>query len=109
MKLEFKVSKTANLFFFVSNFSEWHFSCRADYNKAWIEKTEPLKFKDLEVLVKFKKVINKYGFELSKIFYTNTEKEIWKNLKKTTKKTELEVIRESLQIFKPKFEKNMAY
>ena len=75
MKLQFKISKLANLFFLVSNFSEWHFSCRTDYNRAWIEKTEPLKNEEVEALFKFKGVIKKYGFELSKIFYTGTEKE----------------------------------
>lgn len=105
MQLHFKTSKLANLFFLVSNFSEWHFSCRTDYNRAWIEKTKPLKIDEVEALSKFKKVINKYGFELSKIFYTNNEEAAWKNLRKITKESEFTTIKETLQIFKPKFEK----
>ena len=105
MKLQFKVSKLANLFFLVSNFSEWHFSCRTDYNKAWIEKTEPLKTEEVEILSKFKKIIKKYGFELSRVFYTDTEKDIWNGLEKITTKSEFITIERALKVFEPKFEK----
>jgi len=35
MKFKFKISKWANFYFFTQNLSEWHFSCRKEYNKNW--------------------------------------------------------------------------
>jgi hypothetical protein len=55
MKFKFKISKLANQFFFISNLSEWHFSCRQFYNQEWLKQTEPLTDNEKQILKEFKK------------------------------------------------------
>lgn len=114
MKIEFKVSKLSNLFFFVSNLSEWHFSCRPAYNQEWVKETGPLNKKEINALNEFKKIIKKYGFfydkknkskYLGKIFYFYAENEIWKQLEKTVNKKEFSKIKDIFEILTPRFQK----
>jgi len=113
--MEFKlvISKLANFYFFISNLSEWHFSCRKDYNKIWLNISGPLNNKEEEALLKFKKILNKYGFVfrnkrfqyLGQTFFLYPENQIWKRLINFVKKEEFLEIREIFNIFKPRFEK----
>lgn len=48
-----RISKTASLFHFVHNMSEWHCSCRKRYNRAWIPETGKLSESEREALAAF--------------------------------------------------------
>ncbi|KKQ21743.1 MAG: hypothetical protein US36_C0014G0003 [Candidatus Wolfebacteria bacterium GW2011_GWC1_37_10] len=104
MKFNFIISKWANFYFFASNLTEWHFSCRKDYNLTRIKETGPPTEKELVSLNEFKKILLKYKFDLAKIFYIHNEKEIWQKLEKIVKKSEFEKIESVFKILKPRFE-----
>jgi len=114
MKLSFKTSKIANNFFFVSNLSEWHFSCRKDYNEAWLKKTGPLTKKESEALDNFKKIMQRNGFTsknirnsqyIGKYFYFYPEKKSWNKLKRSVGIADFKKIKKVFNIFRPRFEK----
>ncbi len=104
MKFKFIISKWANFYFFISNLTEWHFSCRKDYNLIWLKETGPLAEKEIISLSEFKKILLKYKFDPAKIFYIYNEKENWRRLKKFLEKSELEKIKLIFEILKPRFE-----
>lgn len=63
MKVKIIVSKKANLFFFVANLSNWHFSCVPEYNEIWLKKIEQLSSEDKIYLKKFRLCLKKYDFK----------------------------------------------
>ncbi|MGB9847647.1 MAG: hypothetical protein ACPLKV_00260 [Minisyncoccia bacterium] len=114
MKFNFRISKLANFYFFVSNLCEWHFSCRKDYNTLWLKQTGQLKPNEFEILQKFKTICQKYGFTssdfnktkyLGKYFYLYPEKQCFKKLQANVEKNEFELIKQVFQIFEPRFNK----
>ena len=114
MKINLKISKLANQFFFISNLSEWHFSCRKAYNEKWIEMTSPLNEQEELFLQNFCKIIQKYGFQhdknwkskyLGQYFYFYSEKQAWDELKKAVTKNEFNDLKETFEIFNSRFEK----
>ncbi len=114
MKLRFEVSRLANQFFFVSNLAEWHFSCRPEYNRAWLDATGELTHKEKESLAAFKEILQKYGFVYDKqgksiylgnVFYSYPPSVAWEGLKKRVGQQEFEKIHHALKIFEPRFRK----
>lgn len=91
MKIQFKVSRTANQFFFISTLAAWHYSCRKDVQESWLDQTEPLSPKEEQALENFSGLMQtKYGFQsptsyLGDIFYTQNERAIWPAVKKFVK------------------------
>lgn len=115
MKFKFKISKLANQFFFISNLSEWYFSCRKDYNQKWLKQTGPLNEKESRALEQFRNIIKKYGFfidnktgkteYLGQIFFSYPEKETWNKLKTFVNKKEYLIIKNTFNALQTKFEK----
>ena len=114
MKISFAYSKIENLFFFISNLTEWHFSCRKNYNQDWIEKSGPLTEKEKKSLLKFKKIMGKYGFVyknnkfmyLGQFFFSNKkENEIWKSVKEFVNESEFKDIKNVFFNLNSRFEK----
>ncbi|HNW96342.1 MAG TPA: hypothetical protein PKL20_00640 [Candidatus Paceibacterota bacterium] len=114
MKLELTVSKLANQFYFISNLTEWHFSCRKDDNKKWLEMTGPLNEEEKDALDIFKNILQLNGFTcdtiekskyLGKYFLLNSEEQIWQNLKKSIKDENFQKIKWIFKIFKSRFKK----
>lgn len=104
----FHVYRTANLFFFVSNLADWHFSVRPHYNKYWLEKTGPLSKKEKGAIKDFKKVLLKYNFGEKypgRTLMGYPSKIAWDATKETITKTEYRLLTSSLHIFEPRFEK----
>ena len=60
MKFRFLISKQANFYFFVSNLSEWHFSCGKDYNILWKKELGQFSPKEKDALKRFKEIRLKY-------------------------------------------------
>lgn len=112
MQFNVKFTKLGNYFFFISNLTEWHFSCPKEYNKLWLKKTGSLTLKEKKSLKKLAKILKKYGFAkeekvtwLGTPFIISTEKRVWENVKKWVNKKEYKEIKKIFEIFKPRFEK----
>ena len=106
MRFEIKYTKTGNQFFFISNLSEWHFSCRPEYNKLWLQQTGPLSAEEKKALLSFKKIIKKYSFGpkyLGYCFFDYSEKTIWSCVENFVTKEEFETLKEIFKIFLPRF------
>jgi len=109
----FKVSRLANFFFFISNLSEWHFSCRPNYNTDWLKHSGKLTIKEKKALNEFKKIMNDYGFfyknreykYLGQVFFLNEENEVWDKLKDFVTEKEFIKIKEIFELFNPRFKK----
>jgi len=105
--MEFKiiVKKWAVFYFFIQNLSEWHFSCREDYNILWRKELGPFTEKQEKALKQFKKLHQKYSFGkhyLGRHFYLR--KNPWKSLEKELSKQEFNNIKDIFSLFKEKFE-----
>ena len=113
MKTSFIISKTENQFFFLSNLSDWHFSCRPDYNKAWLVQ-KGLSEEDKILLNRFKKILSKYGYKykdgknqyLGQSFYIPPEHRKWNSVKLQVSSPEYESIRKYFLHFNGRFEKS---
>lgn len=102
-------SYTENLFFFVSNLSEFHFSCRKEYNQEWQKITGKLSEEEKKSLRDFSVIAKKYGFDskntyLGVPFFLSPEKQKMEAVEKILDEKEFRVIFKTLELFKPKFE-----
>lgn len=111
MRLKLKISELANRFFFISNLSEWHFSCRKDYNAAWIRRTGKLTAKERAALQNVKHVMTRYGFKrkqgvpqyLGRFFLILPEREAWKQLQQHVTNPEFDGLTQAFEILAPRF------
>ena len=77
MPLKFtpKISRYANLYFFIQNLSEWHFSNRKKHNEEW--RKELSFFAEVDFCIEtFKKIHQKYSFGdkyLGRPFFLNDD------------------------------------
>jgi hypothetical protein len=113
MKFIFKTSRLDNLYFFVSNLTEFHFSCRKHFNIDWVSATGPLSREEKKAIRNTEPIFKKYGFAiknskpfyLGRYFYCPDDKEKFDNLKKYLLPEEYEKISESFNIFESRFNK----
>lgn len=108
MRFGIKYSRIGNKFFFISNLSEWHFSCRVGYNKAWLKKGGPLTTEEEEALKNFRPILQKNGFGkkyLGKFFYIYPENQAWRALKEEVFGTDFNIIKNTFEILESRFEK----
>jgi hypothetical protein len=106
MKFKIIISKQANKFFFITNLTEWHFSCRKKYNEDWILQLKSLTKKEKDVLQKYKKILKKYNFNnyLGKYFINNYPNFIkFYLLKKQIETKEFQTIKEVFKILNKTF------
>ncbi|MCK6462236.1 MAG: hypothetical protein L6Q29_00180 [Candidatus Pacebacteria bacterium] len=109
-KIKVKFNKTAQQFFFLSNLSEWHFSCNPTYNQLWFETIGHLDEKEKKTLKKLKAIFKKYDFDdentnhyLGKPFIDSEENDIWDNVSKSVSKKEFEELKIAFKVFEKKF------
>jgi len=109
MKFIFKISKLDNFYFFISNLTEFHFSCRKHFNADWIAATGPLSQEEEKVLNELLPIFKKYGFDeklyLGKYFYCPDEQAKWENLKKCLSETEYKKLAIAFRLFEGRFNK----
>ncbi len=114
MRFNFYISKTANLFFFVSNLAACFPSCREEYNKEWIKLTGKLTQEERESLKKSREIIRKYTNRnlkfkydyLDIVFTTSKNKsQLWRRIKKLTAEKEFELLQKVFSGLSPRFEK----
>lgn len=111
MRFKVKSNKTSQFFFYLSNLSNWHFSCRPEYNKVWLKKVGPLNYEEKNILKKLVPVFKKYGFDdkktnhfLGKVFIDFPEKEIWKRVKILVNENEFKILKSAFAVFKDKLD-----
>ncbi len=83
MRFNFKISRWANFYFFIQNLSEWHFSCRRDYNILWREELGSFTSKEESAIKQLKAIHSRYSFKesyLGQEFFL--KKNPWNSLKK---------------------------
>ena len=112
LEFKFHYTKIANLFHFISNLTEWHFSCRKNYNKMWLEKTGPLKNGEKQALRKMRKLLGRYGFSrerredpsrfLGIPFIVHSD---WGKVEEWVEPDEFLTLKDVFEVFEPRFEK----
>ncbi len=109
MKFNLYYHKTANLFHFVANLSNWNLGCDSNLNRAWVRKTGKLTEKERNILGKIARIISAYGRRpetksyLAFLFFTPDEGRIWSEVGKLVSANELETIRDSFRVFETRF------
>lgn len=83
MNIEFKyeVNQTTNLFHFISNLTDWHFSVRKRYAEKWLQQTGELTSEENKCLSEITELFKKYTFGKNywgKVFLTKLDNEVWK-------------------------------
>lgn len=112
MKLRFIISKLANFFFFIDNLSEWNIYYRKRYNEEWIKQFGKLTRQEKIALKHFRLIMQKYERtntpkKIRSCFYQKSDN-IEVSFKKITKllnKKEVNILKNSLDVFQPRFEK----
>lgn len=109
LDFNFFYQKTSNLFHFVENLSEWHFSCRKQDNKGWLAQTGPLSEEEQKALQNMRTLLPRYGFDdqgkfLGIPFLTSSEETVWEEVKKWVEPEEYVSLQEIFQVFIPRFE-----
>jgi hypothetical protein len=108
MKLNFHVYKTANLFYFVSSLTRWHFSTEERYINYWLKQTGPLNQKELIALDKFKKVLLGHNFGanyLGKPLLSYPDKKAMLEARKLLNEKDYDTLKSTFEIMTPRFEK----
>lgn len=108
MRFNFLISKQANFYFFISNLSEWHFSCGKYHNVFWKKELGEFSKKEKEALIKFKKVRLKYpeGESLFEISFF-TKENPFLELRKKMPTDDYKIIVETFSALETKF--NLIY
>ncbi len=107
MFFEFKVSKLANLYFFVSNLSAWSpYTYKKDYSDFWVEKTGPLTKQETEALTNFKELHLKYPYGHSYLgnLFTRKEDDLLK-IVQTLPLIDQKIIIQTFKLLETRFEK----
>ncbi|MEK7120582.1 MAG: hypothetical protein AAB840_00640 [Patescibacteria group bacterium] len=113
MKFNFKISKLDNFYFFISNLTEFHFSCRPHFNKDWIEATGELSQEEKLAILELKPIFKKYGFVfkddkslyLGKYFYCPEDKDKWNTLKEYVSESEYKKLSDGFKVFENRLNK----
>lgn len=108
MKFKIKFTKLGNQFFFISNLTEWHFSCREGYNKIWLKQTGSLSGEEIQILKKMKKLLLKYSFGskfLGIPFIAAPDTVVWKEVEKWVSEIEYNDLKKIFSTLKPRFER----
>ncbi|MCX6736829.1 MAG: hypothetical protein NTW73_01960 [Candidatus Parcubacteria bacterium] len=107
MFFKFKVSKLANLYFFISNLSAWSpYTYKKDYNNFWIEKTGPLTNQEIIALTDFKELHLKYPYGHSYLgnLFTNEKNDLSK-ISQTLPLIDQKILIQTFELLETRFEK----
>ncbi|MBI1863951.1 hypothetical protein HYS03_01950 [Candidatus Woesebacteria bacterium] len=108
MNLNFRITKTSNLFHFISNLTNWHFSVRPSYKRYWLEKTGPLTKKEEETLQEVDSLFKKYNFGPNywgHVLLTEEDEIVWEKANKKFGAKDTEKFRHFEKVFSKRFEK----
>lgn len=109
MKFKLKYNKTAQFYFYLSNLSNWHFSCVSEYNWDWLRQVNGPSKEEILLLSKLITLHKKYDFDdttsdhyLGKPFIDSSEANIWENVKNLVDQDEYLILNEIFTVFEPK-------
>lgn len=104
--MEIKIPYQFNLFLFIANLTEWHFSCRQNFNRIWKRQPYPLSPVEQRQLILFKNALIRYyqktGEHLTS-FFANGRNINWRILSKILDEKDIEVIKETFSLFRSRF------
>lgn len=106
-RLKIIISEHANLFHFIYNLTDWHFSVRLQYKEKWLKETDLLTSQEQDVLEKIEKVFQKYSFGPNywgKIFLVEQEKQAWKLAQNQIASEDLKIFRLAANTFHHRFQ-----
>ncbi|MCX6812375.1 MAG: hypothetical protein NTW79_02020 [Candidatus Berkelbacteria bacterium] len=102
-----KINKQLNLFLFISNLSEWHFSCRKSFNEIWKTKPTPLSDVEKTTLLNFVKILKKYNKKNKEHLiaeFVKSNSINWQKISNRISSRDVATIKNAFQIFQPRFE-----
>ena len=114
MKYQIHLSKIANQFFFIANLTNWHFLCRNDYNKKWLEKTGSLSPNEERALMLLTRILKKYGFIKDKQgnslylgipFISQPDNIVWKAVQDWVTPQDHQSLKYIFDVFQKRFDK----
>lgn len=98
----------ANLFHFINNMAAWHFSCRTDYNTAWLEETGPVTEAEDRALEVYRKVVREHAYNETwpgKAFVAIEDASAaWQECCKLLGCEKTAALREVFHVFEPRFQ-----
>lgn len=103
----YQINRTANLFHFVSNLTDWHFSMRKSYREEWMNETGPLGNSEEQALKELVILFKKYNFGENywgKVFLNTPDQKVWQIAKKTFW-GDADKFKKLIHIIDPRFEK----
>lgn len=104
-----RISRTANLFHFVNNLSQWHFSCRKHYNLAWLVETGELTPVEREALQLYAAIARRFPYGehwIGRAFIlADDESQAWNGVSRTVEPSDVPVLRSIFETMTPRFEK----
>ncbi|MCL4367088.1 hypothetical protein M1563_02875 [Patescibacteria group bacterium] len=106
--LNYRISKSANLFHFISNLTSWHFSVRTVYRDIWLQETGPLSSNEKKVLGDIEKLFQKYSFGpkyWGRVFLVESDSKVWQVAKNKFNTKELQLFQSAAEVFLPRFKK----
>jgi hypothetical protein len=107
MKINFKISRIANFYFFLSNLSAWSLNeHRKDYVEFWLPQINALSQEEQKILSELKIMHQKYNFGpnyLGKLFFD--ESKSLDNILQELPKQDGEIINKAFLVFRDKFDK----
>jgi len=104
MKFKFIINRWGNFYFFIQSLSEWHFSCRKEYNDLWQKELGILSPEEKKALKIFKKI--RLNYKTSKSYFEIaffTKQNPWDYLKLNLSPEEYKNIKKVFDIFEGKF------
>lgn len=105
IKFHFIISRWSNFYFFISNLSEWHFSCRKIYNEHWIKATGTLTKEEKNELGNFSLIRKEYPDTKSifeKAFFTSVNP--FAELTREISQEKIDLIKKTFRILTKKFD-----
>lgn len=97
MKISFRVSELESKYFFISNLSEWHFSCRASYNKEWLRTIGPLNEQEKRLLKEVAIIIREKLHYGRPFFLYKSDKSAWSEIQKKLPEKDYLVLRDAFK------------
>jgi hypothetical protein len=110
MKFNFYCHKTANLFHFIANLSNWEPHCTQRFNDMWLQETGKLSGEEVSILEKAADLLPSYGRTpqaktyLPRYFFSRAEADIWRKVKDITSANDFRIMRRAFRVFEPRFD-----
>lgn len=101
------IQKQLNLFLFIVNLTEWHFSVTKSFNKKWKKLPKPLSLEEKRVLLDLTKILKSYQQKYQEhliIEFLGENRINWNKLSQKLLPENIKTLKYALKIFESRFE-----